>query len=80
MSDKAVSAMSFEEAMKALEEVVGRLEAGEVPLEDSIKLYQRGAELKAHCQKKLAEAEEKVAQISLDESGQPTGTTPVDPQ
>ena len=80
MSDKAVSAMSFEEAMKALEEVVGRLEAGEVPLEDSIKLYQRGAELKAHCQKKLAEAEEKVAQISLDENGQPTGTTPVDPQ
>ncbi len=80
MSDKAVSAMSFEEAMKALEEVVGRLEAGEVPLEDSIKLYERGAELKAHCQKKLAEAEEKVAQISLDESGQPTGTTPVDPQ
>ncbi len=80
MSDKAVSGMSFEEAMKALEDVVGRLEAGEVPLEDSIKLYQRGAELKAHCQKKLAEAEEKVAQISLDESGQPTGTTPVDPQ
>ena len=79
MSDKAVSGMSFEEAMKALEDVVGRLEAGEVPLEDSIKLYQRGAELKAHCQKKLAEAEEKVAQISLDESGQPTGTTPVDP-
>ncbi|MGI9394169.1 MAG: exodeoxyribonuclease VII small subunit [Boseongicola sp.] len=80
MSDQAVADMSFEEAMKALEDVVGRLEAGEVPLEDSIKLYERGAELKAHCQKKLAEAEEKVAQISLDENGQPTGTTPVDPQ
>ncbi|MEK6216001.1 MAG: exodeoxyribonuclease VII small subunit [Boseongicola sp.] len=80
MSDKAVTDMSFEEAMKALEDVVGRLEAGEVPLEDSIKLYERGAELKAHCQKKLAEAEEKVAQISLDENGQPKGTTPVDPQ
>ena len=80
MSDKAVAAMSFEEAMKVLEEVVGRLEAGEVPLEDSIKLYERGAELKAHCQKKLAEAEEKVAQISLDEDGQPKGTSPVDPQ
>jgi len=78
MSDKAVADLSFEEAMKALEEVVGRLEAGEVPLEDSIKLYERGAELKAHCQKKLAEAEEKVAQISLDEDGQATGTTPVD--
>lgn len=80
MSDKAVADMSFEEAMKALEDVVNRLEAGEVPLEDSIKLYERGAELKAHCQKKLAEAEEKVAQISLDENGQPKGTTPVDPQ
>ena len=80
MSDKAVAEMSFEEAMKALEDVVGRLEAGEVPLEDSIKLYERGAELKAHCQKKLAEAEEKVAQISLDEDGQPKGTSPVDPQ
>jgi exodeoxyribonuclease VII small subunit len=80
MSGKAVADMSFEEAMKALEDVVNRLEAGEVPLEDSIKLYERGAELKAHCQKKLAEAEEKVAQISLDENGQPKGTTPVDPQ
>jgi exodeoxyribonuclease VII small subunit len=80
MSDKPVTDMSFEEAMKALEDVVNRLEAGEVPLEDSIKLYERGAELKAHCQKKLAEAEEKVAQISLDENGQPKGTTPVDPQ
>ena len=80
MSDNAVADMSFEEAMKALEDVVSRLEAGEVPLDASIKLYERGAELKAHCQKKLAEAEEKVAQISLDEIGQPIGTTPVDPR
>ena len=80
MSEKPVAEMSFEDAMSALEGVVNRLEAGDVPLEDSIKLYERGAELKAHCQKKLAEAEEKVAQITLDESGQPKGTTPVDPQ
>jgi exodeoxyribonuclease VII small subunit len=78
MTDKPVATLSFEEAMKALEEVVNRLEAGDVALEDSIKLYERGAELKAHCQKKLAEAEEKVAQITLDKDGQPTGTTPVD--
>ena len=78
MSDKPVSEMSFEEAMSALEDVVNRLEAGDVALADSIKLYERGAELKAYCQKKLAEAEEKVAQITLDESGQPKGTTPVD--
>ena len=80
MSDTPVSEMSFEDAMRALEDVVNRLEAGDVPLEDSIKLYERGAELKAHCQKKLAEAEVKVAQITLDKDGQPTGTAPVDPQ
>lgn len=78
MSDKPVADMSFEEAMKELEVVVGRLESGEAPLEDSIRLYERGAELKEHCQKKLAEAEEKVAQISLDADGNPKGTAPVD--
>ena len=78
MTDKPVSGMSFEEAMKELEAVVARLESGDVPLEDSIKLYERGAALKDHCRKKLAEAEEKVAQITLDKDGQPTGTQPVD--
>jgi exodeoxyribonuclease VII small subunit len=78
MSDKPVSDMSFEDAMKELEAVVARLESGDVPLEDSIKLYERGAALKDHCRKKLAEAEEKVAQITLDKDGQPTGTQPVD--
>ncbi len=78
MTDKPVTDMSFEEAMKELEAVVGRLESGDVPLEDLIKLYERGAALKEHCQKKLAEAEEKVAQITLDGDGQPTGTTAAD--
>lgn len=80
MSETPVSEMSFEDAMRELETVVSRLETGDVPLEDSIKLYERGAALKAHCQKKLAEAEEKVAQITLDGEGNPTGTTPVDLQ
>jgi exodeoxyribonuclease VII small subunit len=78
MTDKPVADLSFEEAMKALEDVVNRLEAGDVALEDSIKLYEHGAELKALCQKKLAEAEEKVAQITLDKDGQPTGKQAVD--
>ena len=78
MSDGPVSEMSFEEAMRELESVVGKLESGDVPLEDSIKLYERGAALKEHCQKKLAEAEEKVAQITLDGDGNPKGTAPVD--
>lgn len=75
MSENDVADMSFEEAMKALEEVVTRLERGDVPLEESIKLYERGAELKKRCEVKLAEAEEKVRAITLDADGKPTGTT-----
>ncbi|MEM6406927.1 MAG: exodeoxyribonuclease VII small subunit [Pseudomonadota bacterium] len=78
MSDAAVDSMSFEQAMAELESVVDKLERGDVPLEDSIKLYERGAELKAHCAKKLAEAEEKVAQISTDAQGAAKGTKPVE--
>lgn len=78
MSDTAVAKMSFEDAMKELETVVGQLESGDVPLEDSIALYERGAALKEHCQKKLAEAEEKVAKITLNADGAAAGTEAVD--
>lgn len=78
MTDAAISEMSFEEAMRELEAVVGKLERGDVALEDSIKLYERGAELKARCEAKLKEAEEKVAAITLNGDGQPTGTIPVE--
>ena len=78
MSDTPVAEMSFEEAMKELEQVVGQLERGDVALEASIALYERGAELKKRCEIKLKEAEENVAALTLDGSGTPTGTTPVD--
>lgn len=78
MSDKPVEEMSFEEAMAELETVVGQLERGDVALEQSIALYERGAALKARCEVKLKEAEEKVAAITLDANGQPTGTKPVE--
>lgn len=78
MSDKPVDEMSFEEAMSELESVVGQLERGDVPLEASISLYERGAALKKRCEAKLKEAEEKVAAITLGENGEPTGTTPVE--
>jgi exodeoxyribonuclease VII small subunit len=78
MSDTAVTKMSFEDAMKELETVVGQLESGDVPLEDSIALYERGAALKEHCQKKLAEAEEKVAKITLSADGTAQGTEAAD--
>ncbi|EAQ26886.1 exodeoxyribonuclease VII small subunit [Roseovarius sp. 217] len=78
MTDIPPSEMTFEQAMKELEQVVGRLERGDVALDESITLYERGAKLKKRCEEKLKEAEEKVAAITLDADGQPTGTKPVD--
>lgn len=75
---KPVEEMSFEEAMAELEQVVGQLERGDVALEASITLYERGAALKAHCEAKLKAAEEKVAAIQLSGDGEPTGLKPVD--
>ena len=77
MTDKPVAEMNFEEAMAALEAVVSALEKGEVPLEQSIALYDRGAALKAHCAGKLAQAEEKVELIRAAE-GRAVGVTPVE--
>ncbi|GAA6147268.1 exodeoxyribonuclease VII small subunit [Pseudooceanicola nitratireducens] len=77
MSDpRPVEEMSFEDAMRELEQVVGQLERGDVPLEDSIKLYERGAALKKRCEDRLKAAEEKVEAITADASGNATGTTP----
>ncbi|MFT6075464.1 MAG: exodeoxyribonuclease VII small subunit [Yoonia sp.] len=73
-----VKKMSFEDAIKELETVVGQLERGDVALDESIALYERGAALKARCEAKLKEAEEKVAKITLGEGGVPSGTTPLD--
>jgi exodeoxyribonuclease VII small subunit len=73
---KPIEKMSFEEAIREFESVVAALDRGDVPLEQSITLYKRGAALKAHCEARLKEAEEQVEQITLDGEGQPTGTTP----
>ena len=69
MSKENISEMSFEKAMAELEEVIDKLEHGEVPLEDSIKLYERGTQLKKICEAKLKEAEQKVKNITLDKDG-----------
>ena len=53
MSDGDVSEMSFEQAMRELEKVVGQLESGDVELEASIKLYERGAQLRAHAPRSI---------------------------
>ena len=75
MSD--IAAMSFEAAMTELEKVVRDLESGNVELEKSIALYERGSALKAHCEAQLKAAEERVEKITLGDGGQPVGTTPV---
>ncbi len=77
MTDTPIAEMSFEDAMAALEQVVGQLERGDVALEASIALYERGAALKAHCAAKLKDAEEKVELIRAAE-GRAIGTTPVE--
>ena len=78
MSDTPISEMTFEQAMSELERIVTALERGDVPLEDSISLYEKGAELKKRCETKLKEAEQKVAAITLDEDGSVTGTKPLE--
>jgi exodeoxyribonuclease VII small subunit len=64
-----IAMMSFEDALRELEGIVHKLEAGDVPLEDSIRIYERGAALKAHCEKRLKEAELKVEKVVLGADG-----------
>jgi exodeoxyribonuclease VII small subunit len=78
MAQTPVADMNFEQAMAELEAVVSKLETGQVALEDSISLYERGNALKKHCEEKLKAAEEKVAKITLSQDGIPSGTTPVE--
>ncbi len=61
--------LTFEGALKELEAIVARLEQGEVDLEDSIALYERGQALKAHCEKKLKSAEGRLEKIVMAEDG-----------
>lgn len=70
--DKPVEKLSFEEALAELEVIVRQLEAGEVELEKSIAIYERGAALKAHCESRLKSAELKVEQIVQAANGPTT--------
>lgn len=69
-----VAAMSFEQALKELEDIVRRLEAGEVDLESSIEIYGRGVALKRHCEAKLKAAQERIEKISLGPDGEARAT------
>lgn len=73
-----IKAMSFEQALGELEAIVERLEGGDVPLDQSIRIYERGEALKAHCETLLKAAEDKVEKIRLSREGKPEGTEPLD--
>ena len=69
MTEAVKENLSFEAAMKELEEIVGRLEKGKASLDDALKDYERGANLKLHCAKKLTEAKAKIEKIEVGSDG-----------
>jgi exodeoxyribonuclease VII small subunit len=73
-----IAGMSFEQALKALEDVVRRLEGGEVPLEESIGLYERGETLRRHCQARLDAAQARIDKIVAGPDGKATSAVPFD--
>ena len=66
---KAVTEMGFEEAMTALEERVRKIESGELPLEETLALYEEGVQLAQHCHDQLDEADQRVAALTPSTSG-----------
>lgn len=73
-----IDQMSFEQALTALEEIVTQLERGDVPLDQSIKLYERGEKLRAACQSRLDSAQARIEKIVAGSDGTPSGTVPLD--
>ena len=70
------SQLSFEDALKRLEEIVRTLEKGEAPLDRSIELYQEGDRLKRHCEARLRDAQARIEQIALGSDGTRAGLRP----
>lgn len=73
-----VQKLTFEKAIDELESIVKRLEGGQVPLEESVAIYERGQALKSRCEELLKQAEARVEKITLDSAGNAKGTTPLD--
>ena len=64
-----IAAMSFEDALAELEQIVRRLEAGQVRLDEAIQSYERGAQLKQHCEQQLNAAQQRVERIVIGADG-----------
>ena len=74
----AAGDLPFEKALEQLEEIVRRLERGDVPLDESVAIYERGESLKRHCEQLLQRAEARIQRITLGPDGSATGTAPLD--
>ena len=70
------ASLTFEAALKRLEEIVRQLESGEAPLDEAITLYEEGDRLKRQCEARLKDAQMRIEQIQFDRDGQPSGTAP----
>jgi exodeoxyribonuclease VII small subunit len=76
MDQSDSAALSFEDALKQLEQIVGRLESGEVPLDQAISLYEQGDALRKLCQARLDAAQARIEQVRTDAAGNVIGATP----
>ena len=74
--ETSIEDLSFEDALKELERIVGRLETGDASLDESIRLYERGDRLRAKCAERLDAAQARIEAIRLGADGQPAGTLP----
>ena len=70
--------LKFEDGLKRLEEIVAKLESGNLPLDDSLKLFEEGVKLVRFCNERLAEAQQKVELLTKDQAGNVTGSQPFD--
>jgi exodeoxyribonuclease VII small subunit len=73
-----IAQMTIEDALRALEDVVRKLETGEVPLDDSISLYERGELLRKHCQARLDAAQARIEKIVAGPDGKAVAVEPFD--
>ncbi len=73
-----IKELSFEQALKELEGIVSRLERGDVALEESIAIYERGEALRGHCDRVLKQAEARIEKLTFNADGTPQGTQPLD--
>ena len=77
-TDEPALDLPFEKALEQLEDIVRRLEKGDVPLDESVAIYERGEALKRHCETLLKRAEARIQKIAIGPDGRAAGTAPLD--